>query len=397
MGDFAPEEFSERLQRLQSLLAGEGADLALVTENADLYYFTGSVQPAYLAVPAAGAPVLLARKALARIAEEAGALALEAFTGTRDLQAALQRHGLAGARRLGLTLDTLSYASVLRLQRLFPGAEPVDLSWGIRMLRAVHSPAEIALQARAGAVMGGIPDLLRAAFRPGMTELELSAEIERYLRRHEHGALLRVRREGGELAASGACTAGANALAGSKFDSVCVGKGLSPAVPYGATADTIAPGAPVMIDFGMNLRGYTVDQTRMFSWGAPAAEVTAAYEAMVQIEQAALAGLVPGRPWQALYGEAVALAARLGYAESFMGLGPEKVRFLGHGVGLELDEPPFLAPGMEFPLAEGMVVAVEPKVALPGVGVVGIEDTVVVRAGSPEVLTTAGREWITVE
>jgi Xaa-Pro aminopeptidase len=64
---------------------------------------------------------------------------------------------------------------------------------------------------------------------------------------------------------------------------------------------------------------------------------------------------------------------------------------------LELDEPPFLAPGMTRPLAAGMVVAVEPKVALPGVGVVGLEDTVVIGEGGAEYLTTAEREWIVLE
>lgn len=77
-----------------------------------------------------------------------------------------------------------------------------------------------------------------------------------------------------------------------------------------------------------------------------------------------------------------------------MGLGPEKVKFVGHGIGLELDEPPFLAPGFVRPLAAGMAVAIEPKVALEGRGVIGIEDTLVIRAEGPQRLTQACREWI---
>jgi Xaa-Pro aminopeptidase len=128
----------------------------------------------------------------------------------------------------------------------------------------------------------------------------------------------------------------------------------------------------MLIDISLLFEGYHSDQTRMFCWGEPSPQVKRVYEAMVQVEHGIIANLQPGRTWESVYQSALAQAKELGYAEGFMGLGVEKVKFVGHGVGLELDEPPFLAPGMDEVLTRGMTLAIEPKVALPEIGVVSI-------------------------
>ena len=247
---------------------------------------------------------------------------------------------------------------------------------------------------RAGAIAAGLPQAIRDAFRPRMTELDLAAALEYYCRRQGHSCLVRCRREGVEMSSYGIVTAGVNSLAGTKFDGVCGGTGLSAAVPFGATLDPITPGAPIVVDFAVTLEGYHADQTRLCCWGTPSPEIRAAYEAMLRVQAATFDRMQSGVPWEDIYGSAVALAAELGYADTFMGMGTERVRFVGHGVGLELDEPPFLAPRMRDPLEEGMVIAVEPKVALPHIGVVGIEDTVIVGADGIERITDCSQEII---
>ena len=208
--------------------------------------------------------------------------------------------------------------------------------------------------------------------------------------------LIRCRREGVEMAGCGVCAAGMNTLAGTKFEGVCGGVGLSSAVPFGVTADPIPPKAPILIDYGFVLEGYHIDQTRMACWGEPPAEARRAFDAMLEVEETIFAALRPGVPWEEIYRIAVARAAELGFAEGFMGLGGEGVKFVGHGVGLELDEPPILAPRMPHPLEAGMTLAIEPKAALPGLGMVGIEDTVVIRADGIERLTVCPREMVIV-
>lgn len=391
MDSVMQNELMARIGKLQNHLTAQGIELAVININSDLYYYSGSVEPLYMIIPAVGQAVLLARKAIQRIRDEASHIRLEPFGGTKDLVRIIHEQGYSGARKIGMTLDTTAYATVQRWRQLFSEADLVDLSLDIRLLRMVKSEAEIAIQAKAGAIMAGVPDLVKHNFNPGMTELQLSALIENYFRLNHHGVVVRCRREGIEMG-FGVCSSGVNTLAGTKFDGICAGVGISTAVPYGANADPIRRGVPILLDYAFNLEGYHMDQTRMFSWGEPVPEVRRAYEAMLQVEERVITLLKPGRLWSEIYDEALNLAIKLGYEKEFMGLGPEKVKFVGHGIGLELDEPPFLAPKNDYPLEAGMVVAVEPKVSLPDIGVVGIEDTLVVRAEKAEFLTTVSRE-----
>ncbi len=394
MDRFSTGEFSGRIAKLQDFLRQKRVSLAVLTQNSDIYYYTGSVQPLYLLVPDVGEPLILARKSLNRIQEEVGHIELGSFYNSKDLTRLVERFKIDDTKQIGFTLDTVSYTTVNRFLQLCGGAKIADLSFDIRMLRLVKSAAEIAIQTEAGKVIAHLPGLVKENFKPGMTELELSAIIENYLRLHGHGILVRCRREGIECL--GVCSAGKNTLAGTKFDGICAGIGTSNAVPYGATMAEIPRNTPVLLDYAFVYEGYHVDQTRMFSWGEPEAVVFKAYQAMVEVERVIFDHLKPGTPWLEVYERAAECAAGLGYENEFMGLGPEKVRFVGHGVGLELDEPPFLAPKMEYLLEAGMVVAVEPKVALPGVGVVGIEDTLVIRENGCELLTQCSPEFLIV-
>lgn len=386
-----------RIAALQTFLQQNHIDLAVMQFGTDLFYYCGSVHPLYLLVPRQGQPMVLARKALERIAQEVAPLSCHSFSGTKDLLTLFTRARLVGAKRIGFTLDTASYASVQRMQRMFPGAELVDISWDIRMLRTVKSASEIAIQMHAGEILSHVPEWANEYFNPGMSELELSAALEYAFRRNGHDALIRCRREGVEMSGCGVCASGENTLAGSKFDGITGGSGLSSAVPYGATHTAIAQHVPILLDFAFVLEGYHVDQTRIACWGEVTDQVTEAYQAMLQVEQAVFDSIHPGMLWEELYMVAVSRVADLGYSEFFMGIGKEQVRFVGHGVGLELDEPPFLAQQMPYPLQEGMVMAIEPKVALPGIGVVGIEDTVIVREQGIEIVTTCANDIIILE
>jgi Xaa-Pro aminopeptidase len=393
MAAFKPAEFQGRINRLQGRMQAKDIDLVIISRNSDLYYYTGSVQPLYFILPATGEGIVLARKAVDRIEAEASHLKLEVFNNTKDLMAILNRYRFDKVAKIGFTLDNISYASVQRWKQLIPGAEIVNFSWEIRSLRLVKSEAEIGIQVKAGEIMAQLPEVVKSGFRPGMTELELSAVIEKYMREKGHIGLVRCYREGIEMGL-GVCSAGANSLVGTKFDGVCAGVGTSLAVSYGAGWEPISKGAPVTLDYAFNLDGYHIDQTRMFCWGEPSDVIIEAYQRMSQIEAVIFDHLKPGVTWEKAYGLAVELAEEYGYAKEFMGFGTDKVRFVGHGIGLELDEPPFIASGTEHPLEENMVVAIEPKVALAGVGVVGIEDTVVIKESGIELITTCPREII---
>jgi Xaa-Pro dipeptidase len=394
MPDFTVAELSERIAKLQEVLRSRGIDLIALNRNSDIYYYTGSVQPLYVIIPASDEPFILARKSITRISSEVSHIPLEAFSGSKDLTAILERRRVSKSAKAAYTLDVTSYATVMRFQEMFGEPEIADFSWDIRALRMVKSETEIAIQRRAGEIMGAIPDVVREKFRPGMTEIDLSADMEYYLRLKGHTALIRCRREGVEMSGIGLCSSGENSLTGTKFDGICGGTGITPAAAYGASLSPIVKGIPGIVDFAFSYEGYIVDQTRMFCWGNPPDEALRAYDAMVRVHRAVISNLRPGAVWQDLYEDSVRMAGELGYSDYYMGVGTERVRFVGHGVGLELDEPPFLAAKMKDKLAAGMVLAIEPKVAMPGLGIIGVEDTFVIRDGEPEQLTKAPEGFV---
>ena len=150
----------------------------------------------------------------------------------------------------------------------------------------------------------------------------------------------------------------------------------------------------VIADLVGGHEGWLSDQTRTFAVGPPPADLAAAYATAVAILRAVEERLRPGALPSALHALAEEMAAAAGLGEHFMGAGAERVRFLGHGVGMEIDELPILAPGFDEPLVEGNVVAIEPKFVFPGRGAVGIENLYAVTASGYETLTTASEELI---
>lgn len=394
---FSQEEFTARITKLKQHLVSAGIDLAILNQNSDIFYYTGSFQPLYVIVPAVGNPVMLARKAIDRIGREVSHLELEVFQSARDMAEIFERRGFlsSSTKRIGMTLDSISYSSASRFERMFHGVDIADLSWEIRTLRMVKSEAEISVISQACKSLSGITNVAKDVFRPDISEMELSAEIEHYLRMQGHGGLVRCRREGIEMA-YGLCSSGLNTLVGTNFEGICSGAGLSPGSPYGGSYSVIEKGAPLLLDYALTLDGYHSDYSRIVIWGEPSDEIKRAYDAMVEVEQRVFVSLVPGATCEDVYNISLEAAKQLGYEEEYMGYGSEKVRFVGHGVGLELDEPPFLAPKMKDTLAENMVLAIEPKVMLPGIGIVGIEDTVVVRSNGIEILTDGERGIVVV-
>lgn len=146
---------------------------------------------------------------------------------------------------------------------------------------------------------------------------------------------------------------------------------------------------PILVDYVFNHLGYNSDHARIFAIGGLPDELLEAHEVLLDIQKTVMATARPGVTAGAVYDTAVQAAADGGLADYFMGADPMRIRFVGHGVGLELDEYPFLAAGQELELAENMIIALEPKAIFPGKGVVGIENTHLVTETGLRSLTLA--------
>jgi Xaa-Pro aminopeptidase len=165
------------------------------------------------------------------------------------------------------------------------------------------------------------------------------------------------------------------------------GLGLSPAFPVGASMKKIKRGEPVLVDFGVCFHGYQVDQTRMYAIGSMPDLFAKAYEACREIHYRVLDKAMEGKTSRELFDYSVKLADEMGYGDVYLGYRPHKVRFLAHGIGIELAEFPFIAASHDYPIENGMVFALEPKMVFPKKGACGIENTVLIENGNYRILT----------
>jgi Xaa-Pro aminopeptidase len=391
-------ECRARLDKLRQRLAAEGLDGFMVTQNVDLYYFIGSMQNGFLWVPAVGDPVFYVRRSVVRAQEEA-VCSVEPLGSLRGLGERLRaRHpdlfAKADKLRIATEFDVLPVQMYQRLQQAIPEADWADGSRIVRELRMIKSPAEIAcIRASARVIDRALEDAI-SRLKPGMTDLELVETIESFARRHGHAGVMRMRGFNQELI-TGMVASGADAAVPTYFDGPAGGPGLSPASPQGSGRKPIREGEPILIDIGCCIDGYVIDQTRTAVIGELPEHLKQAYAVAEHILKETEARLKPGTRCEDLYTHALALANEAGLAAHFMGYGDDQVKFLGHGIGLEIDEFPVLARGFAYPLEPGMVIAVEPKFTFPGEGVVGIENTYVITEDGFEKLTLS-REGILV-
>ena len=384
-------EVAARLAGLRATLAARGLDAAILVQNADLYYFSGTVQRSYLYVPAAGEATLFVRKLAERARLESplesplGAV-VELARPCELPKLVAERYG-ALPRRAGLELDVLPVNDFRRLETLFPEAAFEHVGRDIVRQRAVKSPWEVERIRAAAAVTLGVCELIPGILREGLTEAEFAGRVEAEARRLGHEGIIRMRAFNQEMF-YGQLLTGVSGWASSYLDTPLAGTGLSASVAQGVSFKPIRRGEQVVFDFVTTSQGYIADFTRIFVIGELPDELRRAYDAAVRIEAAVVAAARPGVTCRSLYETALAAADAEGLGDYFMGHGEGRVRFVGHGVGLELDELPVLA-ASDLELAEGMVFALEPKFVLPGLGAIGIEDTWLVTGAGLECLTPA--------
>ncbi len=370
----AAEELDGRLRRLQQALQTEGIGAALIVQKTDLYYFSGTFQQGWLYVPAAGQPLLLIFRDFARARRESPLPEVVEVNGTRDIAGKLAEYGYPPVAELGMELDVLPTSHFFQYQKLFAGCTIVDIAEQIRLIRAVKSNFEIARIKAAAALSDKVAARAAELLVAGKSEILLSSELEGYARSLGHQGIVRMRLWGGELF-FGHLMAGPAAAVSSYHSSPTGGEGVSGVVSQGAGFRKIGRNEPVLVDYVFALDGYLSDHTRIFSLGPVADELQAAHQAMLHIQELVKKEARPGVVSGDLYEYMLAAVAELGYGRHFMGHDRKRVRFTGHGIGLELDEYPFIAKGQRLPLAAGMIIAIEPKVVFPGRGVVGIENT----------------------
>ena len=381
-------ELKLRRDKIRALMVQQGIDAALITCNVNLIYTYGRVVSGYLYLPL-NAPARLFIKRPNDIEGEH----IHPIRKPEQITELLKECGLPLPAKLMLEGDELSFTEYNRLAACFPETEVVPCGTAlIRQARSVKTPIEIEMFRRSGAAHTKAYEQIPSVYQPGMTDRQLSIEIERLMRLEGCLGIFRVFGQSMEIF-MGSLLAGDNAAVPSPYDFALGGKGLDPSLPGGVSGTLLQAGQCFLVDMGGNFYGYMGDMSRVFSIGRLPEQAYTAHQTCIEIQEEIAAMAKPGTVCEDMYNKAIEIVTKAGFADYFMGV-DQKAKFIGHGIGLEINEMPVLAPRMKQELEPGMVFALEPKIVLPGIGPVGIENSWAVTTDGLEKLTLCKEEII---
>jgi Xaa-Pro dipeptidase len=363
-------EIEHRITRLKSHLKEDGLDGALILTTTDLYYYSGYGGDGAIYVPINNAPLHLVKRNLPLAKQYSGLSVVKSYGRQSKL---IETLGIKAGSNIAIEADILPCSFVTFLQKKAEGVHFIDGSHLLRKIRAVKSPFEIDLIEKAAAVVDESFEICKELATPAMTEIELASQLDAWMLKHNHSGYITTRSMNSIMPTYSFVISSNSATLNTFFTPVSAG-GLSLKYPYGPSNRKIGSDKPFLVDTCGNRQGYISDTTRTFVCGRFNEETRSQLEALVQVKQFLKKRLKPGENLGRLYTEVLELVKELGIHEYFMGTSSDHVEFLGHGVGLELDDLPiFYSKGPE--LEVGNVIACEPKIIKPQQIVLGIEDT----------------------
>jgi Xaa-Pro aminopeptidase len=364
-----------------------GADGCLLTTGANLYYVTGRIYNGYFYLPQEGEPWFFVKRP-----EGLQGRRVEYIRKPEQMAEVFAANGLEMPGHLLLEAEELPYMDYVRLESIFKPRHTGNATALLRAQRMIKTEWEIGqlrISARIHAkTYAAIPE----CYRPGMTDLDFQCEIERLMRRNGSIGIFRTFGANMDIF-QGSILAGDNAAEPSPFDFALGGGGMGAFAPIGANGTLLKEGMAVMVDMAGNYTAYITDMTRTFSIGELPGLACRAHRASLEIQYETERVARPGTPCADLYHLAAGVVRREGIEPYFMGT-RQQARFVGHGIGIQINELPVLTPRSTDVLQVGMAFALEPKFVIPGVGAVGIENSFLVTGTGLEKLTLAEEEII---
>ncbi len=380
-------EINQRIAKLKKLMREKGIDAMFIVQRVDLFYFSGTAQNGCLYVPAEKEPLLFIRKYMPRAEKESSISQIIEIKSVKEIPGLIVKYHGKIAEVIGFELDVMPVNEFDFYKKLLLCEKYQDGSGLILSQRMIKSDWEIEQMKNTAAISHKVFDYIKKTIRPGISEMEFSGVYETYARKLGHAAKLRARNYQSELY-NWHILSGANGGVVGMLDSPATGYGTSPANPCGGTDKLLCTGESIMIDLGTNINGYHIDETRMFAMDFMPEEAEKACRAVIDIHNAIIEKALPGTMLDTLYWHAVDMAEKMGYRDQFLGPNGYQVTFIGHGVGLEIVEPPFIAKGKKDRIKPGMVFALEPKMVFENRFSAGIESVFMVTGTGGKLLST---------
>ena len=381
------DDLQLRLNRMKESMIRIGMDACLLAVDVNLYYTTGQVYSGYFYLPVEGEAWNFVKRPNGLIGDH-----IVYIRKPEDIPALLADRCQKLPKSLLLEADELTYNEYIRLQKVFQPEKTGNATVFMRELRRVKTPWEIGQFRIAARKHEATYAEVPSCFQPGMTDLEFQFEIERLMRRN--GSIGLFRSFGANMDIfMGSLLAGDNAETPSPFDYALGGGGMNASLPLGANGTPLKEGTAIMVDMAGNYTAYITDMTRVFSVGKLPDEAYRAHQVALEIQDKIVHTMGPDTPCADLYNMAAAIAKKEGLAANFMGT-KQQAKFVGHGIGIQINELPVLTPRSKDVLQLNMVFALEPKFVIPSVGAVGIENSFLVTENGLEKLTLSPEEII---
>lgn len=374
----------------------------LVCSRINIYYLTGSLGVGLLWIPNSDKePILLLRKGIERAKVESPIKQIYPFKSYKELITICEEAGSPLSSSIAIEKKAFTWAMAEMFQQRISGINCLSCDGILEKIRSIKSEWELKKIRICGERHRRIlEDILPQHISSGHSELELAHLIWKFSFELGHQGILRCNNHGEELFL-GFISAGESGNYPSYFNGALTGRGIHPAVPFMGDAGVIWKKHMLLaVDIGFMLEGYQTDKTQLFWSGSISSvpdKIKRAQNNCISIYEKVISMLKPGITPEEVWNAAKKESECIDNSTTFMGAAKDAVPFLGHGIGLTVDEYPVFATGFNKPLQEGMVVAIEPKISLPGLGVVGLEHTLEITATGVRSLTGNNVDIIPIE
>ncbi len=373
-------ELERRIKLFQKELLKNKIDYALILQNADLFYFTGFVFSGIVLI-SQDKILIFSRKDTEYINQYANIGKIIEISSIKDIKNYIKNNKI-----IGFETDIVPYQLIEYYKKLLSPQKISDITPLIREIKAIKSSIEIEFIKNAANLLYILCNEIKKFIKPGIEEYKVFAKAQEILINNGHQGYARMRGFNQEMF-YGHILSGRESLISGYLNAPTCGKGLYPAFPQGSSRRIIKEGDLLSVDLVAVYNGYHADQTRPFVVGKITEIYKENFKKAVEIQKRVVDMIKPGVLWEDAYYKAIEISKKLKVNDFFMGL-KAKVKFVGHGIGVEVDEYPFLAPKMRKEFKENMVFAIEPKIFIPKLSVIGIENTFVVKKDKCISLTT---------
>ena len=374
------QELKKRIDKVRNFAYEIGSDACIITSQINLFYLNGFIFDGFMYILPERDPLLFVKRPVNISGKN-----IFYISKPEQIPDKLTELGYKIPSNLLIEEDTMSISEGNRLQIALGMPKLLNISGKMREIRSIKSESEIEQMRTSARIQCKIYEQIPHLYRKGMRDIDFQIEVEYLMRKH--GSLGVFRSFGRNMDIfMGSVMAGDNATMPSPYDFAMGGKGLSPYIPIGASGITLAEGMTIMFDMAGNFTPYQSDMTRTFAIGNVPEIAYKAHQISIEMNQWVEENVKPGIACSEIYNKSIDFVRKNRLEEYFMGT-IQQAKFVGHGVGLEINELPVLSPRSKDIMQPNITFAYEPKFVLPGIGAVGIENTFVIKEAGNEKLT----------